>query len=377
MPPGPSHAQLIIAGHDGHLNLRPPTMQTLRMVAQRVQLDHALTHWGHTPLGAGHATAYVHTWDLTAAATNYWALQARDGHRPVQRRLCIQKERLYGAAILPQPCLLCGGQEETPVHMHVGCAHSRLPRPHYRQAVKEAARHPLPGDKALWVASWRSAEWTEVFRSGLVPEAAQAQLRAITRYNLPGGTLIGEFLQHMLRLGDFVWELRNHMLEQLRSAPHSAAAQVHRWLTAVEGNCPHPPRRPGRDFLASVCIVNGTLKCPPQEDPHSYRDLPGGFSKHLRGALFPPWVIRRSSMTALEANIVGAVWAREWTWWCATTRVPGTPAPQYAAVLLEGRGPHTRPHPTMIRGAGPERPWEVVATEWLGGGPGAPHGAEW
>ena len=33
-PPGPSHAQLIIAGHDGHLDLRPPTMQTLSTVAQ-------------------------------------------------------------------------------------------------------------------------------------------------------------------------------------------------------------------------------------------------------------------------------------------------------------------------------------------------------
>ena len=39
--------------------------------------------------------------------------------------------------------------------------------PHYRQAVHEAARHLPPGDKALWVALWRSAgaTWTEVFCS--------------------------------------------------------------------------------------------------------------------------------------------------------------------------------------------------------------------
>ena len=105
MPPGPSHAQLIIAGRDGRLDLRPPTMQTPSMVAQQAQLDHALTHREHTPLGAPHATAYVHTRDLTAAATNNRALGARDGHTPVQRRLRIRKERLSGVAILPQPCL--------------------------------------------------------------------------------------------------------------------------------------------------------------------------------------------------------------------------------------------------------------------------------
>ena len=41
--------------------------------------------------------------------------------------------------------------------MHVRCAHSQLLWPHYRQAVHEAARHLPSGDKALWVASWRSA----------------------------------------------------------------------------------------------------------------------------------------------------------------------------------------------------------------------------
>ena len=82
------------------------------------------------------------------------------------------------------------------MHMHVGCAHSRLLWPHYRQAVHEAARHLPAGDKALWVASWRSAgaTWTEVFCSGLVPEDAEAQLRAIARYDPPGGTSVDDFL---------------------------------------------------------------------------------------------------------------------------------------------------------------------------------------
>ena len=143
-PPDPSHAQLIVACHNSHRDQRPPTMRTLGEVAQRVQTDHALTHRGHTPPGAAHATAYVHARDLTATATNRRALRARDGHTPVQRRLCVRKERLSGVAVLPQPCLLCGGPEETPVHMH-----SRLLWPHCRQGVHEAARHLPPGDKAL------------------------------------------------------------------------------------------------------------------------------------------------------------------------------------------------------------------------------------
>ena len=148
-PPGPSHAQLIVPGHDGHLDLRPPTMQTLGAVAQRPQTDAALTHRGQTPLGAAHATAYVHARALTATATNHRALRARNGHTLVQRRLRVRKERLSGVAVIPQPCLLCGGPEETPVHMHVGCAHSRLLWPHYRPAVQDAARHLPPGDQAV------------------------------------------------------------------------------------------------------------------------------------------------------------------------------------------------------------------------------------
>ena len=125
--------------------------------------------------------------------------------------------------------------------MHVGFAHSRLLWPHYRQAIHEAARHLPPGDKALWVASWRSAgaTWTGVFCSGLVPE--------------------DDFLHHMLRLGDFAWELRNHRQEQLLREPLSAAARAHRWLNAAEGDHPPPPPRPDKDFVASLPVVNGTL----------------------------------------------------------------------------------------------------------------------
>ena len=113
--------------------------------------------------------------------------------------------------------------------MHVGCAHSRLLWPHYRQGVHEAARRLPPGDKALWVASWRSAgaAWTEVFCSGLVPENAEGQLRAIACYYPPGGTSVDDFFRHMLQLGDFTWGLRNHRLEQLLREPLSAAAGAH------------------------------------------------------------------------------------------------------------------------------------------------------
>ena len=105
---------------------------------------------------------------------------------------------------------------------------------------------------------------------------------------MPGETSVDDFLRHMLRLGDFAWELRNHRLEQLLHELLGAAARVHQWLTAAEGSCPPPAPRPGKDFVASLRVVNGTLECPPQEDPNPYQDLPGGFSKHLQDALFPP-----------------------------------------------------------------------------------------
>ena len=116
--------------------------------------------------------------------------------------------------------------------------------------------------------------------------------------------------------------------------------------------------------------MNGTLECPPQEGPHSYQDLPGGFSKHLQDALFPPWIIGRGSMTVWEAHLVGEEWAREWSPWCAATRTPETPAQRYAAIPLEGWGLDTRPRPTVIRGAGPEHAWDAAIGEWLQAAPG-------
>ena len=67
---------------------------------------------------------------------------------------------------------------------------------------------------------------------------------------------------------------------------------------------------------------------------------------------------------------MGEEWAREWSRWCAATRAPETPAQQYAAILLEGRGRHTQPRPTMIRGAGPDHPWDAATKEWLQAAPG-------
>ena len=121
--------------------------------------------------------------------------------------------------------------------------------------------------------------------------------------------------------------------------------------------------------MASLCVVNGTLECPPQEDEHPYRDLLGGFSKHLQDALFPRWITGRGSTTPWVARIVGAEWAGKWGRWCVGTRATGTPAQQYAAIPLEGWGPHTQPQPTMIRGAGPEHPWDAAAVEWLQAAP--------
>ena len=132
---------------------------------------------------------------------------------------------------------------------------------------------------------------------------------------------------------------------------------------------PPPPPRPDKDFVASLCVVNGTLERLPQEDPHPYRDLPGGFSEHLQDALFPRWIIGRGSMTAWEARMVGEERASEWGRCCAATHAPETPAQRYAAILLEGWGLHTQPRPTMICGAGPDHPWDTSAKEWLQAAP--------
>ena len=45
---------------------------------------------------------------------------------------------------------------------------------------------------------------------------------------------------------------------------------------------------------------------------------------------------------------------------------------QYAAVPLEGWGPHSQPRPTVIHWAGPQRPRDVETTEWLQAAP-KPH----
>ena len=136
-------------------------------------------------------------------------------------------------------------------------------------------------------------------------------------------------------------------------------------------------RRPGlrrsavrRQRARRAGVVNGSLECPPQEGPHPYQDLPGGFSRHLQDALFPPWIIGRGSMTASEARIVGEEWAREWGRWCAATRAPATPAQRYAAIPVKGWGPDTRLRPTAIRGAGPDQSWDAATGEWLQAAPG-------
>ena len=67
---------------------------------------------------------------------------------------------------------------------------------------------------------------------------------------------------------------------------------------------------------------------------------------------------------------MGEEWAREWSRWCAATRAPETPAQRYAAIPLKGWGPDTRPRPTMIRGAGPDHPWDAATGGWLQAAPG-------
>ena len=67
---------------------------------------------------------------------------------------------------------------------------------------------------------------------------------------------------------------------------------------------------------------------------------------------------------------MGEEWAREWSRWCAATRAPETPAQRYAAIPLKGWGPDTRPRPTVIRGAGPDYPWDAETEEWLQAAPG-------
>ena len=67
---------------------------------------------------------------------------------------------------------------------------------------------------------------------------------------------------------------------------------------------------------------------------------------------------------------MGEEWAREWGRWCAVTRAQETPAQRYAAIRLKGWGPDTRRRPTVIRGAGPDHPWDAATGEWLRVAPG-------
>ena len=74
-------------------------------------------------------------------------------------------------------------------------------------------------------------------------------------------------------------------------------------------------------------------------------------------------------MTAWGARIMDAEWACKWGRWCAATRALEGPAQKYATILLEGWGPLTRQRPTMIRGAGPDHPWDAAAEGWLQAAP--------
>ena len=262
-------------------------------------LGHAT--WSHhlVPNCLRHNSIHIHK-SAYALETIHTCIS--DGHTPVQRRLRIRKERLSGVAIVQQPCLLCGGQEETPVQMHVRCAHSRLLWPNCRLAVQEAARHLPSGDKALWVASRHSAgaKWTEVFCSGLVPEAAEAQLRAIARYEPLGGNLRG------------------------RVPPAHAPAPRFRVIPPQPPAGAIPPRAPQRGRLGAPMAHCGGRQLPPPSpaSQQGLRGLPPPRERHpgvspaggpppLPGPAWgfleaPPGRIGRNSMTRGRRTL----WAR-------------------------------------------------------------------
>ena len=48
---------------------------------------------------------------------------------------------------------------------------------------------------------------------------------------------------------------------------------------------------------------------------------------------------------------------------------PGDPCTAVRRHPARGVGPHTQPRPTMIRGAGPDHPWDAAAKEWLQAAP--------
>ena len=95
-------------------------------------------------------------------------------------------------------------------------------------------------------------------------------------HDLPGGTSVDEFLQHMLPLGNFVSSATTDW-----SNPSARSTARRPGYTDVAlrrgGTAPPLPRVPGRDFVASLRLVSSTLGCPPQEDPHHegpYQDRP-------------------------------------------------------------------------------------------------------
>ena len=121
-----------------------------------------------------------------------------------------------------------------------------------------------------------------------------------------------ELFQHMLRLGDFVWELRNHLLEQHLRAPDSAAARVQKWLTAAVRDCP-PPSPASRQGLSGLPLHRERhTGLSPARGPLS---LPGPawlFFQALLGQALPTVDHRTPFVTAWEVHIMGAESAREW-----------------------------------------------------------------
>ena len=82
-PPDPGHAQRIVAGRDGHLDLRPPTMRVLGEVAQLVHGGEALVLQtaGYQAILHGHAGGY-RSHILAGGRWTVWHSTARQGASP-------------------------------------------------------------------------------------------------------------------------------------------------------------------------------------------------------------------------------------------------------------------------------------------------------
>ena len=239
-----------------------------------------------------------------------------------------------------------------------------------RQAVQEAARHLLPGDKALWVASWRSAgaEWTEICCSGLVTRHSSARLPATTRR----GDLRGRGPQaHAPARGRCVGAPQpqagaNPQHASQRGGQGVIGGSQRRTATIV----PLPCRPAGISWTPSAWST-AVWSFSPRKIPDATGTYPGVSTNTSRPSL--PTVDNRTQLhdglgrahcgRGGDAGVERVVY---------NSTPAGTPAAQYAAVPLEGQGPHTRPRPTVIHGAGPERPWDGETTEWLRAAP-KPH----